>query len=324
MEKNYTGGGKYKEPPESKVAAAQTRKPYHVEPKASYISKNSLDILENKTTKPNYPSQIPSSTHKPIQTQISAAQVYDQAKANLKPTETNTTDVTKNVNNTQGAIGGTSNEDLMVTVAHKMSNYRGSEQPMSDEDDDNNGSATAEAKFTCLIASEDGFDLTTASRIAVAGELGKSISKFRLYRTNNKCLKIELENNLDLEALKKLKTLYGHNVTVQVQTLQIASTTHSPNIPTADNSRTISWGKIFSEDLLHSSDEEILYQLQQENANILSAKKITRMRNGSEVITRLVKIKFNSPTIPEKVYCLAVSHNVILYIPPPKKCKKCK
>ena len=67
----------------------------------------------------------------------------------------------------------------------------------------------------------------------------------------------------------------------------------------------------------------LLFTSTQENLeDILLAKKINR--TSERIPTRLIKIKFNTPTIPEKGLCLNLSYCVELYIPPPKKCTQCK
>ena len=158
-------------------------------------------------------------------------------------------------------------------------------------------------------------DLTKISLIRIVGELSKCLTDFRAHNTREKNIRVELSNDLDLVALRKLKSLCGHDITVQVS----STSRHTSNTL---QSRTISWGKIFSHELFLCTDDEILSQLQSENEHILSAKRIHR--TSERIPTRLIKIKFDRPTIPDKIYCLNSAYDLEIFIPPPKKCMKCK
>ena len=54
------------------------------------------------------------------------------------------------------------------------------------------------------------------------------------------------------------------------------------------------------------------------------AKKILRRSDTGFKPTRLIRIKFGTPQIPSRVLCCLESFKVEPYIPPPKKCAKCK
>ena len=94
---------------------------------------------------------------------------------------------------------------------------------------------------------------------------------------------------------------------------------HEPN-----NSRTTSWGKIFSDELAECEDEDLLEQLQLENNNILIAKRILRGSATDRKPTSLIRIKSDTPQIPPRVFCFLESFKFELYIPSPKKCANCK
>ena len=95
------------------------------------------------------------------------------------------------------------------------------------------------------------------------------------------------------------------------------------NLANTGNPRSTSWGKIFSDELFECEDDELLSQLQIENNNIILAKRIHR--GGAErKPTRLIRIKFNLPKTPDKVFCCSDSYSVDKYTPPPIKCSNCK
>ncbi|CAL4248614.1 unnamed protein product [Meganyctiphanes norvegica] len=98
----------------------------------------------------------------------------------------------------------------------------------------------------------------------------------------------------------------------------------TPRNNTEENTRNFSWGKIFSHELLTCSDGELIDQLQSENEHIILARRINRTRDGDTVPTRLIKIKCDMPTHPTHILCLHESYSVGTFIPPPKKCSKCK
>ena len=175
-------------------------------------------------------------------------------------------------------------------------------------------------RFVCFLIGED-HDLTKLSMIRIVGELERFISDFRSFFTRNKSVRVEVNSSLDLEALKKVKNICGHSIKVDTLTQQTRPALHTQS-HTAVTSRTISWGKIFSNTLSNSTDDEILEQLQKQNQHILSVKRL--FRGADKIPTRLLKIKFDTPVIPLKVFCLHDSYSVELYTPPPKKCIKCK
>ena len=77
----------------------------------------------------------------------------------------------------------------------------------------------------------------------------------------------------------------------------------------------------FSQDLFYSSDQEILDQLQEENENISSAKRL--FRGSDRIATRLIKVKFETPRRPDYLYCLGRAYEITEYFPPVKRCLKC-
>ena len=159
----------------------------------------------------------------------------------------------------------------------------------------------------------DTFDLTKLSMVQVVRDLSKSLSNFRTFFTRNRQIRVEVVGNLDLEALKHIKTLCNYDVTVEFQTQTRSFTPHTQ----APNTRTISWGKFFSHELVNCTDEDLLEQLQAENADILLAKRMFRTAaDGSRAPSKLIKIKFDTPTIYDIIFCLNLAYNVELYTPP--------
>ena len=86
--------------------------------------------------------------------------------------------------------------------------------------------------------------------------------------------------------------------------------------------RTYVWGKFYSRELINCDDSELLEELRLENENIIEAKRIHR--GGQRIRTSIIKVKFNGTTLPRDVYCLGMMFDGEPFIPPVKKCYKCK
>ena len=177
---------------------------------------------------------------------------------------------------------------------------------------------------TATIKSETG-DITSVSMVKIVRDLDKVLShKFEVSFNRNKGVHVKLYSRMDLEALTKIKNICGHDISVQTNSRYMTnSNSETSRSATHSGARTISWGKFFSHDLFNCTDEEILEVLQAENQNILSATRLYRTNNGEKVPSKLIKVKFDAPTIPEKILCLYRAYDVKLYIPPPQKCRKC-
>ena len=166
-------------------------------------------------------------------------------------------------------------------------------------------------------------DITVFSKISLVREIGEIIKDFRVTKNRpNKELEVKVSDNVSAETLKTKRTLCNIDIKIIIKKLSRSLNMNQPHEP--NNSRTTSWGKIFCEDLVDCEDEDILEQLQIENTNILMAKKILRRSDTGFKPTRLIRIKFGTPQIPSRVLCCLESFKVEPYIPPPKKCAKCK
>ena len=261
---NTTGGGKIKEPPDingRSPATTSRGKPYTTEFKALNNTRNSLDLPAQRRLKSAISSQNLSNSSDLDMSQLGSQYLLNQAKTKLKPTNTNKSDVIINTNIEAVAVGGAENTSQVILPTEQVQININNQEMLSDNDDSDSESST-EPKFNCIIKSEDGHDLTKLSKIKVVGELGKSIGRFRVFPNKDKTLKVEVTNNLDLEALKRVKSLCNHDISITFQTIQVGSTAQPQGTNTTDNSRTISWGKIFSDELIYSTDGEILEQLQ--------------------------------------------------------------
>ena len=145
------------------------------------------------------------------------------------------------------------------------------------------------------------------------------ISKFVVTFNRNRKAVVKVYSRQDLEALTRVKTICGLDITVQTHS-KSETPSRSAN---HTGPRMISWGKFFSHDLANSTEEEILEVLKSENPNILSVTRIHRWNNNEKIPTKLIKVKFDTSTAPDKVFCLHRAYEVSSYTPPPMKCRKC-
>ena len=80
--------------------------------------------------------------------------------------------------------------------------------------------------------------------------------------------------------------------------------------------RKFCWGKIYAPQLFYDSEDDILKQLKEEN--YLDIELVKRQMKGEDRNpTCLLKIKFQSPTVPYTIYCLDKEYDVEKYFPPP-------
>ena len=130
-----------------------------------------------------------------------------------------------------------------------------------------------------------------------------------------------MSDNNSAETLKTKRTLCNIDIKTIIKTPSRSLNMNQPHEP--NNSRTTSWGKIFSEDLVDCEDEELLEQLQIENNNILIAKRILRRSDTGLKPTRLIRIKFGTLQIPSRVLCCQESFKVdpYIYTPSQKMCQ---
>ena len=114
----------------------------------------------------------------------------------------------------------------------------------------------------------------------------------------------------DLNTLREITSLDG----VEVQLIENPS-----EIPF----RKFSWGKIYAPDLFYDSEDDILEKLKEEN--YLDIELVKRQRRGEDRNpTRLLKIKFQLPTVPHTIYCLNKEYEVKKYFSPPMRCIQCQ
>ena len=79
-------------------------------------------------------------------------------------------------------------------------------------------------------------------------------------------------------------------------------------------------GVISEPDLLYSTNEEILEQIQSQN---ITVRQITIRRNGQILPIKCLILTFNCPTLPKKMKAAYLS-SVHPYIPNPLRCFQCE
>ena len=161
--------------------------------------------------------------------------------------------------------------------------------------------------------------ITKLSKIQVVRELLNDLTEFRVkFKRDDHIIQLIIKENTDTEQIKNKTTLCGKEITIFETSQNQTNPTHPR--PRDDNSRQTSWGKIYSDDLADCNDTEILEQLKIENEHIIMARRI--LRGPTRNPTKFIRIKFNTPKHPRKVYCCSDAYTVTPYVPPPQKMHK--
>ena len=210
----------------------------------------------------------PSKSHKPNN---SSEEILQQARKNLKPTSSTESSPTR----------------LGMHQAHPphspgQSTTHGTET--SDREELDEEYQTADVIIT---SKQHGGKFGRISAIRVSRAIRNLVSDYRFKIISDTTIKVTISASL-LHNLVGINSFCGIDVDIFV--------------PTNSGPREYTWGKFYSPALFYSSDEEILEELQEENENIILAK---RLHKGSDKIpTRLLKIKFHSSRRPDYFYCL--------------------
>ena len=278
--------------------------------------------------------------------QIGAQFLIQSAIHKLKPTgkvgqgpkepEQRTTASTSATGNPGGAIEITKSPDpshlgIPNSDIANLNITNPSEEDMDENNTqpDTDTSSTTDSQTTPLPSSyifniksmDPSAPITKLSKIRVVRELTNDLTEFRVkYKREDHIIQLIIKENTDTEQIKNKTTLCGKEITIFETSQNQTNPTHPR--PRDDNSRQTSWGKIYSDDLADCNDTEILEQLKIENEHIVMARRI--LRGPTRNPTKFIRIKFNTPKHPRKVYCCSDAYTVTPYVPPPKKCIKCK
>ena len=154
-------------------------------------------------------------------------------------------------------------------------------------------------------------DMTKLSCISISRELVRLVGFFCEGKaTSRDVIKFSVHPNHS-NTIANITKFLEHNV--------------STTIKAKSGPRDYVWGKIFSNKLFNSDNDEILDQLQSDNSDMIIpfAKRI--YKGASKEPTRLIRIKFSGNELPDRVYCCGPQpYEVTPYFPPVKRCAKCQ
>ena len=179
------------------------------------------------------------------------------ARSSLRPTTP-----TASTENLAESASKTPNQRSPVQQHQSPTSLSAMQTSDSDSDSDNstNGRTvrqdSQDSQIIVTITSRDQEqDFSKISRIRIARELSNQVSFIKFIVHSSSTIRVTI-NPEELSTLASIDNFLGASVEVSA-------------LPPNEGQRDYTWGKIFSHELFHSSESEILEELQVQNENII-------------------------------------------------------